>query len=138
MDFELSAEQRLCRDTVRAFADDEIRPVAQAMEASEEYPEQIVAKMRQMGLFGLTVPEEFGGTAADLVSYALAFEEISRAWMGVAGILGRHSLSRAVIARYRTPPPQRGYPPQPASRAPKTGNAPPAPALGADPHGIAT
>ncbi len=72
MDFTLSAEQRLFRDTVRAFTDDEIRPVARDMEASGAYPEQIVGKMRQMGLFGLTIPEEFGGMAADLVSYAIA------------------------------------------------------------------
>ncbi len=78
MDFELSAEQRLFRDTVRAFAEAEIRPVAAEMEASGEYPERIVGKMRQLGLFGLTIPEEFGGMAADLLSYALAFEEISR------------------------------------------------------------
>jgi alkylation response protein AidB-like acyl-CoA dehydrogenase len=138
MDFELSAEQRLFRDTVRAFADDEIRPVAQAMEASGEYPEQIVAKMRQMGLFGLTVPEEFGGTAADLVSYALAFEEISRAWMGVAGILGSHSLSCAMIARYGTPQQQREYLPELASGARRTGIALTEPAVGTDLQGIET
>ena len=119
MDFELSAEQRLFRATVRAFADDEIRPVAQAMEASGEYPEQIVGKMRQMGLFGLTIPEEFGGMAADLVSYALAFEEISRCWMGVAGILGSHSLSCWMIARHGTAQQQAGLPARACQRRPQ-------------------
>ena len=138
MDFELSAEQRLFRDTVRAFADDEIRPVAQAMEASGEYPEQIVGKMRQMGLFGLTVPEEFGGMAADLVSYALAFEEISRAWMGVAGILGSHSLSCWMIARYGTPQQQWEHLPELASGERRTGIALTEPAAGTDLQGIQT
>jgi alkylation response protein AidB-like acyl-CoA dehydrogenase len=138
MDFELSPEQRLFRETVRAFADGEILPVAQAMEASGEYPVQIVAKMRQMGLFGLTVPEEFGGMAADLVSYALAFEEISRAWMGVAGILGSHSLSCWMIARYGTPKQQREHLPDLATGTRRTGIALTEPAAGTDLQGIET
>ncbi len=138
MDFELSPEQRLFRETVRAFADGEILPVAQAMEASGEYPAQIVAKMRQMGLFGLTVPEEFGGMAADLVSYALAFEEISRAWMGVAGILGSHSLSCWMIARYGTPDQRREHLPDLASGTRRTGIALTEPGAGTDLQGIET
>ena len=102
MDFDLSAEQRLFRDTLRAFVDEQIRPVAREWEAAGRYPDEIVATMRQMGLFGLTVPEEYGGMAADMVSLALVFEEISRGWMGVAGILGSHTLSCWMIARYGT------------------------------------
>jgi alkylation response protein AidB-like acyl-CoA dehydrogenase len=138
MDFELSPEQRLFRDTVRAFAAGEIAPVAQAMEAAGEYPAQIVAKMRQMGLFGLTIPAEFGGMAADLVSYALAFEEISRAWMGVAGILGSHSLSCWMIAKYGTPEQRREHLPELASGARRTGIALTEPAAGTDLQGIET
>lgn len=138
MDFELSAEQRLFRDTVRAFADDAIRPVAVRMEASGEYPEQIVAGMAQMGLFGLTIPEEFGGMAADLVSYALAFEEISRGWMGVAGILGSHSLSCWMIARYGTAEQQREHLPDLAVGTRRTGIALTEPAAGTDLQGIET
>jgi alkylation response protein AidB-like acyl-CoA dehydrogenase len=138
VDFELSAEQRLFRDTVRAFAESEIRPVAVEMEASGEYPEHIVGKMRQMGLFGLTVPEEFGGMAADLLSYALAFEEISRCWMGVAGILGSHSLSCWMIATYGTADQKRAHLPELASGARRTGIALTEPAAGTDLQGIET
>ena len=138
MDFELSAEQRLFRDTVRAFAEAEIRPVAAEMEASGEYPERIVGKMRQLGLFGLTIPEEFGGMAADLLSYALAFEEISRCWMGVAGILGSHSLSCWMIAAYGTADQKRAYLPELASGARRTGIALTEPAAGTDLQGIET
>lgn len=138
MDFKLSPEQRLFRDTVRAFTDDEIRPVARAMEASGAYPEEIVAKMRQMGLFGLTVPDQFGGMAADLVSYAIAFEEISRGWMGVAGILGSHTLSCWMIARYGTAEQQREHLPELATGERRTGIALTEPAAGTDLQGIET
>jgi alkylation response protein AidB-like acyl-CoA dehydrogenase len=100
MDFELSDEQRLLRETIRSFVDAEIRPVARELEDSGRYPEQIVATMRTMGLFGLLVPEQYGGMAADMVSLAIVFEEISRGWMGIAGIIGSHSLSCWMIARY--------------------------------------
>jgi alkylation response protein AidB-like acyl-CoA dehydrogenase len=138
MDFELSAEQRLFRDTIRAFADDEIRPVAVQLEASGEYPERIVAMMAQMGLFGLTVPADFGGMAADLVSYALAFEEISRAWMGVAGIVGSHSLSCWMIDRYGTVRQRRELLPDLAAGTRRTGIALTEPAAGTDLQGIET
>ena len=79
MDFELSDEQRLFRQTLREFADKEIMPVAPEWEAAGRYPAEIVGRLRELGLFGLNVPEEYGGLAADRVCYALAFEEIAPA-----------------------------------------------------------
>lgn len=66
MDFELSDEQRAFRETLRAFVDKEIMPVAIEWEHSGRYPTEIVDKMKAMGLFGLTVPEEYGGFGADI------------------------------------------------------------------------
>lgn len=82
MDFELNDEQRAFRETLRAFVDKEIVPVATEWEHSGRYPTEIVEKMKLMGLFGLSVPEEYGGLGADMVSFALVFEEIARGWMG--------------------------------------------------------
>ncbi len=138
MDFEFSAEQRLLRDTLRAFVDEEIRPVAREWEAAGRYPEEIVQKMRLMGLFGLTVPAEYGGMAADMISLALVFEEISRGWMGVAGILGSHSLSCWMIARFGTEQQKRAYLPDLASGARRTGIALTEPEAGTDLQGIRT
>jgi alkylation response protein AidB-like acyl-CoA dehydrogenase len=138
MDFELSAEQRLFRDTLRAFVDEQIRPVAREWEAAGRYPDEIVATMREMGLFGLTVPEEYGGMAADMVSLALAFEEISRGWMGVAGILGSHSLSCWMIARYGTDEQRRAHLPALASGQRRTAIALTEPGAGSDLQGITT
>jgi alkylation response protein AidB-like acyl-CoA dehydrogenase len=138
MDFELSGEQRLLRQTLRAFVDDRIRPVAQELEASGAYPDEIVAGMAGLGLFGLMVPEEYGGMAADMVSLAIVFEEISRGWMGVAGIIGSHSLSCWMIARYGTAEQKARYLPDLATGARRTGIALTEPGAGSDLQGIAT
>ena len=83
MDFELTDEQKLFRQTLRDFADKEIEPVAPEWERTGRYPTEIVARLAELGLFGLNVPEEYGGLGADRVSYALAFEEIARAWLAM-------------------------------------------------------
>jgi alkylation response protein AidB-like acyl-CoA dehydrogenase len=138
MDFELSDEQRLLRDTIRSFVDEQIRPVAREMEASGAYPDEIVAIMRELGLFGLLVPEEYGGLAADMVSLAVVFEEIARGWMGVAGIIGSHSLSCWMIAQFGTEEQKRAHLPALASGERRTGIALTEPGAGSDLQGIAT
>jgi alkylation response protein AidB-like acyl-CoA dehydrogenase len=138
MDFELSPEQRLLRDTMRDFVDDKIRPVAQEWEASGRYPDEIVAGLADMGLFGLMVPEEYGGMAADMVSLAIVFEEISRGWMGVAGILGSHSLSCWMIARFGTDEQKAAYLPALATGSRRTGIGLTEPGAGSDLQGIST
>ncbi|GAA3228287.1 acyl-CoA dehydrogenase family protein [Dactylosporangium siamense] len=138
MDFELTDEQRQFRDVLRAFVDKEIRPVAREWEATDRYPTEIVATMRRMGLFGLTVPEEYGGLGADMVSFALVFEEIAKGWMGIAGILGSHSLSCWLIARHGTDEQRRRYLPDLATGARRTGIALTEPDAGTDLQGIRT
>jgi len=138
MDFELSDEQRLLRDTIRSFTDEQIRPVARELEESGEYPEQIVAGLRQLGLFGLLVPEDYGGLAADMVSLAVVFEEISRGWMGIAGIIGSHSLSCWMIAAFGTTEQKRTHLAALASGERRTGIALTEPGAGSDLQGIAT
>lgn len=138
MDFNLSQEHRLFRDTVRRFADREIRPVAREWEHSGRYPAEIVESMKEMGLFGLTVPEEYGGMGADLVSLAIAFEEISRAWMGIAGILGSHTLSCHMIAKHGTEEQRSRFLPDLASGERRTGLALTEPDAGSDLQGIKT
>lgn len=138
MDFELSDEQRLLRDTIRAFVDAQIRPVARQWEDAGRYPDEIVATMAQMGLFGLLVPEEYGGMAADMVSLAVVFEEISRGWMGVAGIIGSHSLSCWMIAAYGTDQQRSEHLPALAAGERRTGIALTEPGAGSDLQGIAT
>ncbi|MCE3555998.1 acyl-CoA dehydrogenase family protein [Pseudonocardia sp. RS11V-5] len=138
MDFQLNDEQRLFRDTLRDFVDKEIVPVARDWEQSGRYPTEIVEGMKQLGLFGLAVPEEFGGLAADTVSFALTFEEISRGWMGIAGILGSHSVSCFMLARHGTEDQKARYLPDLATGKRRTGIALTEPGAGTDLQGIRT
>ncbi|MFI6290317.1 acyl-CoA dehydrogenase family protein [Nonomuraea sp. NPDC050790] len=138
MDFELTDDQRAFRQTLRAFVEKEILPVATEWEHAGRYPTEIVAKMKEMGLFGLTVPEEYGGLGADMVTFALVFEEIARGWMGVAGTIGSHSLSAWMIARHGTEEQKRRYLPDLASGARRTGLALTEPGAGTDLQGIQT
>ena len=111
-------------------------PVATEWEHADRYPAEIVETMRSMGLFGIAVPEEYGGLALDMVSFALVFEEISRGWMGLAGILGSHSLSCWMIARYGSEEQKQAYLPELASGQRRTGIALTEPHAGTDLQGI--
>jgi alkylation response protein AidB-like acyl-CoA dehydrogenase len=102
VDFELNEEQRLFRDTLRDFVAREVTPVASELERSGEYPTRLVEQLKELGLFGMTVPSEFGGSGLDMVSFAIAFEEISRGWMGLSGVLGSHSMACLIIDRHGT------------------------------------
>lgn len=138
MDFEFSEEQRMFRDMLRSFVDKKIIPVASEWEHSGRYPTEIVETMKQMGLFGITVPERYGGADVDKVSFALVFEEISRGWMGIAGILGSHSLTCWMIARHGTEDQKQRYLPELATGARRTGIGLTEPGAGTDLQGIRT
>ncbi|WP_433496482.1 acyl-CoA dehydrogenase family protein [Sphaerimonospora sp. CA-214678] len=138
MDFELNDDQREFRALLREFVDKEIVPVARDWEHSGRYPAEIVDGLKAMGLFGITVPEEYGGLDLDPVSFALVFEEISRGWMGVAGILGSHSLTCRMIAMHGTEDQKRRYLPGLASGERRTGIGLTEPDAGTDLQGIRT
>jgi len=138
MDFKLSDQQAAFRDLMRDFARRSISPVAREWELAGRYPEEIVDEMKAMGLFGMLVPEAFGGIAIDAVSYSIVFEEISRAWMGVAGILGSHSLATLMLARHGTQEQRARWLPDLASGKRRSGIALTEPQAGSDLQGIVT
>ena len=138
MDFELSEEQRLLRQTLREFADKEIVPVAMEWERAGRYPAEIVGKLKDLGLFGLNVPAEYGGLGADRVSYALAFEEIARAWLGAAGLFGPHSIACWLVSRHGTDEQKERYLPGMATGEIRSGIALTEPGAGTDLQGIVT
>ena len=90
MDFELTDEQRLLRDTVRAFARREVAPVAEELDRTKSFPYQVVAKMGELGLMGIPFPERYGGGGADTLAYGLAVEELARVDSSVAITLAAH------------------------------------------------
>jgi len=100
--FELDAGQKQVLELVRDFCKQEISPVARELEHNDEYPHEIVAKMKELGFFGFTIPEEYGGIGLDYVTYALAIEEITRHWMSVGGILNSHLIMAYIIEKFGT------------------------------------
>ncbi len=138
MDFQLTEDQREFRSLLRTFVDKEIVPVAREWEQTGRYPTEIVAGMADMGLFGITIPEEFGGLDLDPVSFALVFEEISRGWMGIAGILGSHTLACRMIAMHGTEEQKQAYLPDLATGKRRTGIGLTEPDAGTDLQGIRT
>jgi alkylation response protein AidB-like acyl-CoA dehydrogenase len=88
--------------TVRTFVEKEIIPHAQRLEHADEYPADIVAGMREMGLFGITIDEEYGGLGESLLTYALIVEEIARGWMSVSGIINTHFIVAYLLTQHGT------------------------------------
>jgi alkylation response protein AidB-like acyl-CoA dehydrogenase len=111
----LSDVQRQIIDTVRDFTDREIIPRAKQLERDDEYPQQIVDRMCEMGLFGLTIPEEYGGLGESLLTYALAVEEISRGWMSVSGIINTHFIVAYMLLKHGTGEQKQRYLPRMAA-----------------------
>jgi alkylation response protein AidB-like acyl-CoA dehydrogenase len=101
--------------TVRAFVDDKIIPSAQRLEHADEYPTAIVEGLTELGLFGLTIPEEYGGLGESLLTYALAVEEIARGWMSVSGIVNTHFIVAHMIMQHGTEEQKRHFLPRMAT-----------------------
>jgi short-chain 2-methylacyl-CoA dehydrogenase len=91
MNFDLSDEQRLLRDTVRDFAQQEVRPVAEELDRTKSFPYGLVAKLGELGLMGIPFPEEYGGGGADTLAYALAIEELARVDSSVGITMAAHT-----------------------------------------------
>jgi alkylation response protein AidB-like acyl-CoA dehydrogenase len=138
MTIQLTQDQKDYQEAIRAFVDKEIIPVARDMEHSGEYPTAIVEHMKEMGLFGMTIPEEFGGLGVDMTTFSIVFEELSRGWMGVAGILGSHSMACFVIAKHGTPEQKAKYLPELAPGVRRSGLGLTEPGAGTDLQGIST
>ena len=85
---ELDDEHRALRDTVRRFVEREVLPVVAERERADDYPADLLPTLAALGVLGMSIPEEHGGSAVDLVGYALVFEELARGWMGLASVVG--------------------------------------------------
>ncbi|GAA2004035.1 acyl-CoA dehydrogenase family protein [Catenulispora subtropica] len=124
--------------TVRTFVDKEIIPVANELEHADEYPAQIVEGMKEMGLFGLMIPEEYGGLGESLLTYALVVEEIARGWMSVSGILNTHFIVAYMIKQHGTDEQKAHFLPRMAEGEVRAAFSMSEPALGSDVAAITT
>jgi alkylation response protein AidB-like acyl-CoA dehydrogenase len=98
----LPAEERDVVATVRAFVDERVRPVARELEHAGSYPADLITGMAELGVFGLVVPAEHGGTPVSTACFALVTEELARGWMSLAGAMGGHSVVCSLLVRAGT------------------------------------
>ena len=96
----LTDDQQELLKLVRQFVEEQILPVATELEHRDEYPQEIVDGMKEMGIFGLMIPEEYGGLGESLLTYALCVEEISRGWMSVSGIINTHFIVAYMLLQH--------------------------------------
>ncbi len=101
--------------TVRSFVEEKILPVATELEHRDEYPTDIVEGMKDLGLFGLTIPEEYGGLGESLLTYSLVVEEIARGWMSVSGIVNTHFIVAYLLMHHGTEEQKQHYLPRMAT-----------------------
>ncbi|ADI05960.1 acyl-CoA dehydrogenase [Streptomyces bingchenggensis BCW-1] len=124
--------------TVRDFVDKEILPVATELEHRDEYPAQIVEGLKELGVFGLMIPEEYGGLGESLLTYALCVEEIARGWMSVSGIINTHFIVAYMLKQHGTQEQQEYFLPKMALGEIRGAFSMSEPGLGSDVSAIAT
>ncbi|HEX5427334.1 MAG TPA: acyl-CoA dehydrogenase family protein [Pedococcus sp.] len=134
----LSEEQAELLKLVREFVDEQIIPVAQELEHADEYPTKIVEGMKEMGIFGLMIPEEYGGLGESLLTYALVVEEIARGWMSVSGIINTHFIVAYMLLQHGTDEQKQKYLPRMATGEVRGAFSMSEPGLGSDVSAIKT
>jgi alkylation response protein AidB-like acyl-CoA dehydrogenase len=105
----LSDEERAIVQLVAKFVDNEVRPGVNELEHADTYPEAFIEQMKEMGVFGLTIPEPYGESRVSTACYALITEELARGWMSLAGAFGGHSVVSKLIVRFGTEEQRRRY-----------------------------
>ncbi len=134
----LTEEQHELIKLVREFVDEQIIPVATELEHKDEYPTDIVEGMKEMGIFGLMIPEEYGGLGESLLTYALVVEEIARGWMSVSGIINTHFIVAYLILQHGTEEQKQRYLPRMATGDVRGAFSMSEPGLGSDVAAIRT
>src|SRR3954465_9346341 len=134
----LTQDQTEILKAVRTFVDEQIIPVATALEHADEYPQEIVDGLKELGIFGLTIPEEYDGLGESLLTYALVVEEIARGWMSVSGVINTHFIVAYLLMRHGTEEQRQKYLPRMATGEVRGSFSMSEPALGSDVAAIRT
>lgn len=111
----LSEQEQLVVRTVRDFVDRDVRPVARELEHADTYPEAQIEQMKKLGIYGLAIPEEYGGTPVSTPCYVLVTEELARGWMSLAGAMGGHTVVAKLLLHFGTPEQKERYLPRMAT-----------------------
>ncbi|HEX3802255.1 MAG TPA: acyl-CoA dehydrogenase family protein [Solirubrobacteraceae bacterium] len=135
---ELTDEQQAITEMVRQFADEQIIPNAAHYDHEDLFPEPIVEQMKELGLFGVTIPEEYGGMGLDLTTYAMIVEQLSRGWISISGIVNTHFIGSYLLMKFGTDAQKQKYLPRMATGEIRAAFSLSEPELGSDVQAIKT
>ena len=135
---EMTDEQRAITEMVHQFADEQILPNAEHYDHEDEFPEPIVEQMKELGLFGVTIPEEYGGMGLDLTTYAMIVEELSRGWISISGVINTHFIGSYLLMKFGNEEQKQKYLPRMATGEIRAAFSLSEPELGSDVQAIKT
>ncbi|MGV9790547.1 acyl-CoA dehydrogenase family protein [Streptomyces sp. NPDC003435] len=111
----LSEDEQFVVKTVAEFVDKEVKPVVQELDHTNTYPEALIEQMKRLGIYGLAIPEEYGGNPVSMPCFVLVTEELSRGWMSLAGAMGSHTVVAKLLTHFGTEEQKRRYLPRMAT-----------------------
>jgi alkylation response protein AidB-like acyl-CoA dehydrogenase len=135
---EMTDEQKAITEMVRQFADEQILPNAEHYDHEDAFPEPIVEQMKELGLFGVTIPEEYGGMGLDLTTYAMIVEELSRGWISISGVINTHFIGSYLLMKFGSEEQKEKYLPRMATGEIRAAFSLSEPELGSDVQAIKT
>jgi alkylation response protein AidB-like acyl-CoA dehydrogenase len=135
---EKTDDQKAMTEMVRQFVDEQIIPNAEKYDHEDSYPEPIVEQMKELGLFGVTIPEEYGGLGESLTTYTMIVEEISRGWISISGIVNTHFIGSYLLMKFGTDEQKAKYLPKMATGELRASFSLSEPELGSDVQAIKT
>src|ERR1700754_1285681 len=135
---DLTDEQKAICEMVHQFADEQILPNAEHYDHEDAFPEPIVEQMKELGLFGVTIPEEYGGMGLDLTTYAMIVEELSRGWISVSGIVNTHFIGSYLLMKFGSDEQKERFLPKMATGEIRAAFSLSEPGLGSDVQAIST
>src|ERR1700710_1058084 len=133
---EKTDEQKAITEMVRQFVDEQIIPQAEHYDHEDEFPEPIVEQMKELGLFGVTIPEEYGGMGLDLTTYAMIVEELSRGWISISGVVNTHFIGSYLLMKFGTDEQKQYFLPKMATGEIRAAFSLSEPEVGSDVQGI--
>ncbi len=135
---EQTDEQRAITEMVRQFVDEQVIPIAEQHDHDDSFPDEVVEQMRELGLFGVTIPEEYGGMGLDLATYAMIVEELSRGWISISGIVNTHFIGSYLLMKFGSDEQKDHYLPKMATGEIRAAFSLSEPGLGSDVQAIST
>jgi alkylation response protein AidB-like acyl-CoA dehydrogenase len=133
---EKTDEQKAITEMVRQFVDNEIIPIAEEYDHEDKFPQKVVEQMQELGLFGVTIPEDYGGMGLDLTTYAMIVEELSRGWISISGIVNTHFIGSYLLMKFGTDEQKEHFLPRMATGELRAAFSLSEPEVGSDVQGI--